>query len=92
MSDMPVLSPYRCYVVICLGGYSAMGTPDEIYYEGESPEDGERARATAQSVADKNMSAYPTLTYKVYSLDDYFSAKAQDDRAEGEHRAQGGDF
>ena len=83
---MAILSPYRCYVVIYEGGYSSMGTPDEIYYEGESEEDGARAKAAAQAAADKIMVAYPTLRYTVYSLDDYISAKTSDARDEGAQR------
>jgi hypothetical protein len=89
---MPILSPHRCYVVIYEGSYSSMGTPDEVYYEGESEEEGERARAAAQAVVDKSREAYPTLHHKVYSLDEYISAKSQDAQYEGERRAQGSDF
>lgn len=89
---MPLISPHRCYVVIYMSGYSSMGTPDEMYYEGESDEDAARARAAAQAEADTRMAAHPTLHHAVYSLSEYIYEKTQEAQAEGERRAQRSDY
>ena len=46
------ISTYRCFVVVS-GGYGiSMGTPDEMYYEGETDEESTAARAAAQAEVD----------------------------------------
>ena len=86
-----LVSPSSCYVV-CSGGFMLpMGTPDTMYYFGETHEDTARARGAAEADAATARAAYPPLTFTVMSLDDFFSRYASDCRAEGERNASHGD-
>jgi hypothetical protein len=87
------ISVSRCFVVVTDGYGLSLGTPDEMYYEGESDEETARARAAAQAEADKSAEGFGVrLTFRVLSLDDFFSEKASDDRAEGRRNADSRDW